>query len=68
LQAPLDLCGRKTAQLVPNNRLIVYEHAAHGLFHTHAGRLNADLRAFVLDEATGGERERRVSTSAATRM
>ena len=65
LQAPIDICGRKTAQLIPNNRLIVYEHAAHGLFHTHADRLNADLRAFVLNESATGGRERRVATSAA---
>jgi non-heme chloroperoxidase len=47
VQAPLDVCGRKAARLVPNNRLIVYENAAHGLFVTHADRLTADLLAFV---------------------
>jgi pimeloyl-ACP methyl ester carboxylesterase len=47
LQAPLDLCGRRTAQLLPNSRLIVYENAAHGLFVTHADRLNTDLAAFA---------------------
>jgi non-heme chloroperoxidase len=36
LQAPLELCGRKTAQLVPRSTLRVYENAAHGLFVTHA--------------------------------
>jgi pimeloyl-ACP methyl ester carboxylesterase len=45
--APLAICGRKSAQLVPQNRFIVYEGAAHGLFLTHAGRLNADLLAFA---------------------
>jgi non-heme chloroperoxidase len=45
-QAPFDICGRLSAQLVPRARLIVYEHAAHGLFITHADRLNADLGAF----------------------
>ena len=49
VQAPLDICGRKAARLVPNNRFIVYENAAHGLFVTHADRLNADLLAFVQD-------------------
>lgn len=44
-QAPIDVCGRKAAQLVPNSELIVYENAAHGLFITHADRLNADLLA-----------------------
>jgi non-heme chloroperoxidase len=47
IQAPLELCGRKTAQLVRQSTLRVYENAAHGLFLTHADRLNADLLAFV---------------------
>ena len=47
LQAPLELCGRKTAQLVPHSTLRVYENAAHGLFVTHADQLNADLLAFA---------------------
>lgn len=47
LQASLDLCGRKTAQLVPHSTLRVYENAAHGLFVTHADQLNADLLAFA---------------------
>jgi non-heme chloroperoxidase len=47
VQAPLEICGRKTAQLVPQNRLVIYENAAHGLFVTHAERLNADLLQFI---------------------
>ncbi|WP_276353864.1 alpha/beta fold hydrolase [Cohnella caldifontis] len=47
VSAPFELCGIKSAQLVPNNRFIVYEDAAHGLFVTHADRLNADLLAFA---------------------
>ena len=47
LQAPLDLCGRRTAALVRDSRLLVYENAAHGLFVTHAERLNADVARFV---------------------
>lgn len=46
-QAPLPLCGLRTARLVPNNKLVVYENAAHGLFVTHARKLNADLAAFA---------------------
>lgn len=48
MQAPIDLCGRRAAQLVPHSRFIVYENAAHGLFVTHADRLNADLRTFAM--------------------
>jgi non-heme chloroperoxidase len=47
LQAPIEICGRRTAQLVPGSTFIVYENAAHGLFVTHADRLNADVLAFV---------------------
>ena len=46
-QALIYLCGRKSAELVPNNRFLVYENAAHGMFITHADRLNADLLEFV---------------------
>ncbi|MDY0812581.1 alpha/beta hydrolase [Kitasatospora purpeofusca] len=49
--APLALTGRRAAALVPGAELHVYEDAGHGLFATHAGRLNDDLRAFVLGRA-----------------
>lgn len=45
--APVDLCARRTAALIPHSSLTVYEGAAHGLFATHADRLNADLLEFV---------------------
>jgi pimeloyl-ACP methyl ester carboxylesterase len=45
--APLELTGRRTAQLIPGSRLEVYEGAPHGLFVTHLDRVNADLLAFV---------------------
>jgi len=60
LQAPLELCGRKTAQLVPHSTLRVYENAAHGLFITHADQLNADLLAFA-----GAHRSRAPATAGA---
>jgi pimeloyl-ACP methyl ester carboxylesterase len=47
VQAPIDVCGRRTARLVPKSRLIEYADAAHGLFVTHANRLNADLLQFI---------------------
>jgi non-heme chloroperoxidase len=52
MQAPLEICGRKVARLVPGNRFLVYENAAHGLFVTHANRLNEDLLAFVQSVAS----------------
>ena len=44
---PLDLTGRRTAALVPGARLLVYNGAPHGLFVSHAERLNADRLAFA---------------------
>jgi non-heme chloroperoxidase len=44
---PLDLGGRATAALVPHAELKVYPGAPHGLTHTHADRLNADLLTFL---------------------
>ncbi|WP_030758242.1 alpha/beta fold hydrolase [Streptomyces griseus] len=49
--APLALTGRRAAALIPGAELRVYEHAGHGLFATHAARLNDDLRAFVSGRA-----------------
>jgi non-heme chloroperoxidase len=46
-QAPISICGEQAATLVPNNTFVVDENAAHGLFVTHANRLNADLLAFT---------------------
>jgi non-heme chloroperoxidase len=45
--APLDLCGRRTAQAIPRSQLKVYEGAAHGLFLTHRDRLTSDLLNFI---------------------
>ncbi|WP_030565760.1 alpha/beta fold hydrolase [Streptomyces aureocirculatus] len=47
LSAPLELCARRTAELIPHSRLEVYEGAAHGLFATHRERLNAQLLEFA---------------------
>jgi pimeloyl-ACP methyl ester carboxylesterase len=47
VSAPLERTGRKTAQLIPNSRLLVYEGAPHGLMFTHMERLNADLVSFI---------------------
>lgn len=45
--APLELTGRPTAQLIPGARLKVYEGGPHGLYFTHAERLNHDLLDFL---------------------
>jgi non-heme chloroperoxidase len=53
-QAPIAICGRRTAALVRGSSLVVYENVAHALFCTHADRLNADLEAFVRQLAPAG--------------
>jgi pimeloyl-ACP methyl ester carboxylesterase len=45
--APIDLTGRRVAQLIPGAELKVYEGAPHGLFITHMDRLNRDLVDFA---------------------
>lgn len=45
--APLELTGQPTARMIPGAKLTVYEGAPHGLFLTHAERLNADIAAFA---------------------
>jgi non-heme chloroperoxidase len=51
LGAPWPLCGLKTSQLLPEATVHIYQGAAHGLFATHADRLNADLLAFLANTA-----------------
>jgi pimeloyl-ACP methyl ester carboxylesterase len=46
VSAPLEITGRPTAAGIPGAELRIYEGAPHGLFITHADRLNRDLIAF----------------------
>jgi pimeloyl-ACP methyl ester carboxylesterase len=46
VQAPFAVCGERTAGLIRRSDFHVYQNAAHGLFITHADRLNRDLHAF----------------------
>lgn len=50
---PIEPTGDRSAQMVPDNRYIVYEGAPHGLFYTEKDRLNADLKSFILDDNIG---------------
>jgi non-heme chloroperoxidase len=45
--APLDTCGRRVAELVPDGRLLIYEGAAHLPHLSHRRRLSADLLTFA---------------------
>lgn len=44
---PISAAGLASAKLVPNNKLIVYSGAPHGLTETHKDKFNADLLAFI---------------------
>jgi pimeloyl-ACP methyl ester carboxylesterase len=45
--APIDLTGRRTAQVIRDARLVVYDGAAHGLPITHMERLNEEIFRFA---------------------
>jgi non-heme chloroperoxidase len=45
--APIDITGRRTAALLPDRRLIVYEGSGHGLYAADHERLNSDVLAFL---------------------
>lgn len=47
VSAPLEITGRPTAAGIPGAELRIYEGAPHGLFITHADRLNQDLIRFA---------------------
>jgi pimeloyl-ACP methyl ester carboxylesterase len=47
VSAPLELTGRRTAELITRCELEVYEGAPHGLFLTHIERLHRDLLRFA---------------------
>ncbi|MEV7715792.1 alpha/beta hydrolase [Streptomyces sp. NPDC088184] len=56
--APVHLCGRRMAELVPGNVYKEYPRAGHGIFITHAVQLNQDLIDFIgtpRPEAAGHE-------------
>lgn len=48
---PIDITARRTAELVPGAKLMIYEGVPHGMFVTHIKRLNADLLDFARDRA-----------------
>ena len=45
--APLPQTGSRTAALIPDCRLVVYESAPHGLDLSHRDRLKRDLLGFI---------------------
>lgn len=47
VSAPIEITGRRTAAGIKGASLTVYEGAPHGLFVTHASRLNAEILDIV---------------------
>jgi non-heme chloroperoxidase len=45
--APLEITGRRIAEIVPGARLSVYEGGPHGLYVSHRDRLNTELLDFI---------------------
>jgi non-heme chloroperoxidase len=45
--APVPLTGSRTAALIRDCHLVVYDNAPHGLYLSHRDRLNRDLLAFI---------------------
>jgi non-heme chloroperoxidase len=45
--APLETCGRRSADLIPDSQLVVYRNAAHMPHLSHREQLNADLLSFA---------------------
>lgn len=52
--APLDLTGRPTADLLPDGELKVYPNTGHGLYVSEHDRVNADVLAFMRNDAAAG--------------
>jgi non-heme chloroperoxidase len=44
---PIEVSGRRAAQMIPDSSLVVYENASHWPFVTHRERLNHELAAFA---------------------
>ncbi|MFE3193589.1 alpha/beta fold hydrolase [Nocardia sp. NPDC059240] len=45
--ANIDICGRKTKDLIPVNTYKEYPGTGHGIMITHAAQLNADILDFI---------------------
>jgi pimeloyl-ACP methyl ester carboxylesterase len=47
---PFEISGKRTADAIPNSRLVLVPDAPHGLNVTHADTFNAELLAFLRDD------------------
>ena len=53
---PITPTGKESAKLIPDNVMLIYEGAPHGLFYTEREKLNADLITFLTEGKAGVEK------------
>lgn len=53
---PITPTGKESVKLIPDNAMLIYEGAPHGLFYTEREKLNADLITFLTEGKTGVEK------------
>lgn len=53
---PITPTGKESAKLIPDNTMLIYEGAPHGLFYTEREKLNADLITFLTEGKAGVEK------------
>ena len=53
---PITPTGKESAKLIPDNAMLIYEGAPHGLFYTEREKLNADLITFLTEGKAGVEK------------
>lgn len=52
---PIDADGKRAVEIIPHARLMVYPGGNHGIAITHPDMVNADLLAFLNEDATAPE-------------
>ncbi len=60
---PIEVSGKRSAEMIKNNQYLVYSGAPHGLFYTHKDQLNQDLISFIKDRKVVVERPDPKATS-----
>jgi len=55
---PITPTGKESTKLIPDNAMLIYEGAPHGLFYTEREKLNKDLLTFLTNGIDGIERSK----------
>lgn len=59
---PITPTGNESTKLIPDNTMLIYEGAPHGLFYTEREKLNRDLITFLTNGIDGIERSKEESS------